>query len=159
MEKITAETPCQVLLEKPTPFTPIWDTAACYCLWNGQALFLKRAPHKLAPLTWGVPAGKTEADETIDVAARRELEEETGIKRSSDEISYFRSVFVQYPNFDFNYHIFFTVLDEKPEVTISASEHIEYQWATYEDALSLPFVPGGKECLQLVQSHIPDLLK
>jgi 8-oxo-dGTP pyrophosphatase MutT (NUDIX family) len=50
---------------------------------------------------WGVPAGKLEQGETPEVAARRELLEETGIQlTSASRIAYLETLYIRKPDLD-----------------------------------------------------------
>ncbi len=41
-------------------------------------------------------------------------------------------------DYDFVFHMFGTVLDEMPEVTINAHEHREFRWVTPQELLAMP---------------------
>jgi 8-oxo-dGTP diphosphatase len=47
---------------------------------RGEVLICQRPPHKLYPGEWEFPGGKVEAGENVEVALRRELDEELGIR-------------------------------------------------------------------------------
>lgn len=73
-------------------FKDLIEVAACYLEHENYYLFLKRAENKPAGLTWGVPAGKVEKNETPIDALTRELFEETSVQLSSNEVTLKRSL-------------------------------------------------------------------
>jgi hypothetical protein len=51
-------------------------------------------------------------------------------------------------------HLFYSRLDQLPEVTLAENEHTEFRWAPLKSALELPLMRGGHECINLVQKWL-----
>jgi 8-oxo-dGTP pyrophosphatase MutT (NUDIX family)/Zn ribbon nucleic-acid-binding protein len=111
------------------------------------------------PHYWGFPKGIIEKDEETENTARRELEEETGIKNI--EII---------PGFENKQEWFFklegktikkqavfflakTTEEEAGNVKVS-SEHEDFAWLTYEDALTKLKIKNNKEMLEKANEFI-----
>ncbi|MBS0652503.1 MAG: NUDIX hydrolase [Verrucomicrobia bacterium] len=126
------------------------DVAGCFCVYKGKILFLHRNPDKPQGQTWCVPGGKLEKGETAEQAVIREVMEEVGIDLKGKSLTYCRKVFVRFPDREFTLHLFQVQLDEEPLLKVSAGEHQGYRWVTMEEALKLPLIPGGDQCLKVV---------
>jgi len=91
---------------------------------------------------WNFPKGHFKPGERSIDAALRELEEETGIKKSELRIA---PNFRAYERFSFrigNEHIYDTVIlflaeTHKAEVKLTPREHSGYAWFLYNDALNV----------------------
>jgi 8-oxo-dGTP pyrophosphatase MutT (NUDIX family) len=134
---------------KPNDFDPIFEVVSCFCECNGEILLLKRQGHKPQGNTWGVPAGKMEKGENALKAITREVREECGIEREASGIHFFGTVYVRYAEVDFVYHIFHTTFDVKPEIRISADEHLTYIWISPNRALELDLIEDLDACIKL----------
>ncbi len=133
----------QVFHHAPQDFTPKVEVAAVYVEVGKEVLFLQRASSEKG--LWGVPAGKVEAGESAESAAKRELLEEAGI--ALDGHSRFDSLgklFIRKPHIDYIYHMHRLILTKKPIVTLSP-EHQESQWISLESASDLPLMAGALE--------------
>lgn len=139
-----------VFIKPPYEFTSELEVAGCFCEYEGKILYLLRNPEKPQGNTWCIPGGKLEKQETARQAVIREVEEETGIKISNEALKACRTVFVRFPKSEFTLHLFRAHLESIPdELQLSYREHSSYRWVTYEEALQLPLIPGGEECLRL----------
>ena len=134
---------------KPNDFKSRFDIVSCFCEANNKILLLHRQKSRPQGLTWGVPAGKLDNGEVISKAIQREIFEETGVKLSREEISYFDKVFVRYPNYDFVYHIFNTKFEKEPEVSIDTREHKNFKWVTLKEALKMDLIQDLDNCIKL----------
>ncbi len=145
-----------VFQEPPEQFNPKVEVAACFINVQGLFLFLRRQPSSTDASTWDIPGGKIEKDESAIKAAVREVKEETDIDLSIDLLQPLHTVFIRYRKVDFVYHMFESSLSRLPHaVTIDPKEHSEYRWLSLYDALELPLIPGGNECIYLSYGITP----
>ncbi|MBY0530151.1 MAG: NUDIX domain-containing protein [Rhabdochlamydiaceae bacterium] len=138
--------------EPPALFHPKMEVAGCYCECDGKFLMLLRSPNKPQGNTWCAPGGKLEKGETPDQALIRELREEIGLDIADLPFNYCRPVYVRFPNVDFVLHLYRVTLEKQPHLCIARAEHRDFCWVTPEEALCLPLIPGGDECVSLVFS-------
>lgn len=138
-----------IYLMLPEKFVPQFEIVSCFFEFSGEILLLRRCSHKPEGDTWGVPAGKVDSNETPQQAIVRELLQETGCEVSSGNLSYFRKIFVKYPEYDFVYHIYHVVLEEKPSVRINSNEHQDFRWANPDLALKMNLIRDGDACIKL----------
>ncbi len=142
---------------KPLDFKPLVHVAACYLEVDGKLLLLLRAPGSFEELTWGVPAGKMEGEETPLEGACRELFEETGIQITSpDHMLSLGALYIRKATVDYVYHLFKLHLDHIPNVRLS-HEHTDYVWADPAHIHTLKLISGGIESLKLVQQRFKKL--
>lgn len=136
-----------VYSKMPEQFSPKVEVAAIYVNINNKILFLQLANHKNEKGSWGVPAGKLEANETPLHAAKRELFEETGISiKSDDAFQSLGTLFMSKPELDYVYHFFGICLEAVPSLSLS-DEHCSHAWISREEAETLPLMKGAKEAL------------
>jgi len=135
--------------ERPENFAPKFDVVSCFFEHDGKILLLLRQDHKPQGNTWGVPAGKVENGETVATAMIRELEEETGVKTTPNLIRFAHMVFVRYPEYDFNYHIFHLSSAEEIFVNIDPSAHKKFAWVTPREALEMELIQDEDACINL----------
>lgn len=90
------------------------------------------------PLTWALPGGKLDDDETVDLALAREIMEELGGKIIEPELV----VIDRYrrPNKQFSYTTYFIAVDQE-FLPLLNSEHIGYAWLPLSSAPK-PLHPG-----------------
>ena len=142
-------------VEKPQNFTSTHAGSICFVECKGEFLLLKRSPHSLQGNSWtAAPGGKLEPGESPLEAAVRELWEETGIRLESSKLQFLQTVYFQFPDREYALHLFYTSIPEKPPVTLMAEEHTEYAWASFEKALQMPLMQGGKECIDLCHNWL-----
>jgi 8-oxo-dGTP pyrophosphatase MutT (NUDIX family) len=138
---------------KPEDFKAIAQVAACYLEVDGHLLLLECSALKPEAGKWGVPAGKIEANELPEDAARRELFEETGIQLQHSCLQSLGALYIRKPEVDYVYHLFKITLHSRPEVQLS-NEHLTYLWAKAEDLESLPLMDGAKKVLDKYRAFI-----
>lgn len=139
--------------QEPEGFTPQVHVAACFLENEKRLLLLQRAPTKLEPCKWGLPAGKVELNETIESAARRELFEETSIEiPACSPIHFFKSLYIRKPTVDYVFHLFIVPIDHFPEVKLS-DEHQDFLWASQEEIETLPLMGGAAQAFYFYRSR------
>lgn len=133
----------------PNPFFNGTQVAGAFLLVDGEFLMLQRHEQAPSPLLWCLPAGKVEKGESLLVAVRREVEEETGIALAINDFTQIHTLYVQKPSEACIFHIFLARLIERPSIYLSSHEHIDYCWCTMEESLKLDLIEGGKQSLEL----------
>lgn len=133
----------------PTSFKPAFGAVGHLVQCAGVIILLHRQNHKPQGGTWGIPSGKIDGSEPPLTAAARETEEETGLLIPLNSISLFRTVYVRYPDYDFVYHLFHTVIAAKEKIQINPDEHQAAKWISPAEALSLPLIEDLDVCLKL----------
>jgi 8-oxo-dGTP diphosphatase len=138
-----------MISEKPFKnYSPVCDVVCCFIKSGDKLLFLHRSEGDQGNL-WGLPGGSVEKGETLKEAMFREIKEETNISLKDEEVVYLKKIYVRYPKKDFNYHMFYAELKKMPEVKTNPEEHKGFLWITPEDAMKLPLVLDGKECIEM----------
>lgn len=135
---------------EPDDFNPKMEIVSCFVEHEGKILLLHRQDNKPQGNTWGVPAGKVDGGEDAVNAMLREVSEETGFLVPSDSAEYHGKVFVRYSDIDFVYHMFRTVVSDKPNVEINPVEHKTHTWLTPEEALELELIQDEDWCIKKV---------
>lgn len=135
----------------PANFQPLFEVVSCFFQANGELLFLHRREGSSQGGRWGLPGGKVDPGETLEEAMAREIGEETGIMIERPQLRYFDTVPVEHPGRQFMYHMFSVTMSGKPLVRLNR-EHQGYQWVSLPEALALPLVEDGDECLRMFYS-------
>ena len=137
-------------LEKPEIFTPKFEIVSCFVEHKDEILLLLRQDHKPQPNTYWVPAGKVDewVDKDTHEAMTREWKEETQLDLSDAE--YLMKTYVQYPWYDFIYHMYRKNFQEKPNVIINPEEHKWFTRDKLSDALKKDLIQDLDECIRLV---------
>lgn len=138
-----------IYLEKPANFNPKFEVVGNFIQCNGEIILLLRQTHKRQANTWGIPGGKVDQGEDILIAAGRETYEETGIIVPEEAVKFFKTIYVQYDDYDFIYHMFHMEFKTKPEIKISEEEHQKAEWKTPIDAFGLPLIEDLDACIKL----------
>lgn len=134
---------------RPKDFNPKFEVVSCFCEFNGKILLLQRLPNKPEGNTWGVPAGKKSADETVLDAILREVNEETGLNIPDIEVKYSHEVYVRFAAYDFIYHMSSAAFHSQPDVKINVQEHSQFTWVTPEEALKMDLIEDEDACIKL----------
>lgn len=99
---------------------------------------------------WDFPKGHIETNESPQEAAKREVEEETGltdiefIEGFEEQIKYF----FQFEGKTILKIVTFFLVETKTEVVKISWEHIDYKWLSYEQALAQLAFANAKEILR-----------
>jgi len=138
-------------IKKPENFNPIFEIGSCFVEHNGKILLLERQNHKPQGETYGVPAGKIDPEDDSNLLGTlREIKQETGLEIPIENITYFKTVYVAYPDFNFVYHMYHTLIEgERLEIKINLGEHKCFVWKNPDSALRLPLIPDLDTCIKM----------
>ena len=109
---------------------------------------------KIYPGIWQFISGCIEGPEKAIDAARREFAEETGMKLIGLWVVPFVNSFFDDAYDAVNLSPLFAVEVEPGEQPKLSSEHYEFQWLSYEDALKRLVWPGQRQGLSIVHEYI-----
>ena len=115
---------------------PLPGVAALIANPKNQVLIVQT--HKWSGL-WGVPGGKIDYGETIEVALKREMREEVGLEISDLQFA-FNSEIIKDPKFHKPMHFVsleFVARSASSDVVIN-EEIAEFAWVTLEEAFTYP---------------------
>ncbi len=89
--------------------------------------------------------------ESRENAVVREIFEETGIVVPVENVSYFKELYVRYPEYDFVYHIFSSKINAKniDKIRLNEEEHKSSNWVFPKDALKMRLIPDEDYCIKL----------
>lgn len=133
--------------QMPADFASKLDVVSCYIENSDKFLYLRYVDEKLEG-KWGAPAGKVNSDELPLTAVLREIYEETKLWLTEAEVFLVDKVYFREP-IDYTYYIYKAILPKRLINTVQLStEHQDYKWVTYNDAINLPLVFGAKEALE-----------
>ena len=131
-------------------FQPKFEVVSCFLEVGDKFLLLHRQDFKSEGNKWGVPAGKVEPGESVEQALLREIQEEIGLELSRERVTYFDTVHVRYPEYDFVYHMFRAPFDREPEIMLNLGEHKDFRWTSREEALRMNLVQDEDACIKLL---------
>lgn len=122
-----------------------------------EVLLIERADR---PGYWQSVTGSEEAGEAIAQTAAREAMEETGIDPTQSGASLVdwqqENIYEIYPIWQHRYalgvthnteHVFGLQIPDRVAVTLSAREHLQYVWLSYEKAAPLCFSPTNRAAI------------
>lgn len=134
---------------------------------TGKVLLLRRADH---PEFWQSITGSMEwGDEQPAETAARELREETGIAVAPAALRDWkiRNRYVLFPQWRYKYapdvtenteHFFSLELENEAPITVSPSEHSEYAWVSFDEAIERVFSWTNRDALlHLVKQGVSGL--
>ncbi len=131
--------------------------AVIFIIENGKILYLMLK----YPSYWGFAKGNIEENESDEQTAIREIKEETGLKEL-----YFLPGFKEKTAWFYKFKgelrrkeaVFFLGETKNKNVKIS-SEHEDYKWASYEEALKLIRIKNNKQMLERADNFIKNYVK
>lgn len=122
-----------------------------------EVLMIERADH---PGYWQCVTGsKDAADEPLELTARREVQEETGITEGILRDWQLSNIYTIYPVWRHRYapgvtenteHVFGLAVAAQVPVTLSPREHLQYRWLPWREAADLCFSPSNAEAVLLL---------
>ena len=134
----------------PKDFVPEFEVASCFIEHEGEILMLLSQDYKHYGSAWGCPAGKLDEGEATKQAIIREVKEETGINLKDKKIEFVKKVFLRMLGKDMIYNLFYTKLEEKPEVKINDKEHKEFKWLKPSECFYLKLIPDEDLAINLL---------
>lgn len=138
-----------VYKKKPKNFDPIFVVATCIFIHGGETLLLLRSPGKSEGGKWGMPGGKVNMKEGLHEAVIREVFEETKVVLDKNDITYFRKFWVDTRGKQFEYHLFYAVFDERPEIETDTGQHTESKWVQLAACLNENLVSDHPACMRV----------
>ncbi len=135
--------------EEPENFNKRFDIVGCFMVHEDKFLLLHRHAHKANGGKWGLPAGKVDVGEGKEQAVLREIEEETGLVFKDSSVQFFDSRYVRDGDFDIEWHMFSTHIQEPIYVTINPHEHKEFRWVTPEESLQMNLIHDLPQSIKL----------
>jgi mutator protein MutT len=123
------------------------DVVAAIIRRKGQVLITQRLDNVHLARLWEFPGGKVEVGESLEVALKREIREELGLKiRVDDE---FFTIEHDYPAKSVRLHFFIcTILDGEPQALHVAA----LRWVSPQDLANYQFPPADAELIARLQS-------
>jgi 8-oxo-dGTP diphosphatase len=116
--------------------------AASMCLWRENTVLLVKRPEGV----WALPGGKLEPGETTELAAAREVLEETGIV--AEALESLGTFDIQRrktgQHFRLTCHFGRWISGEAE----AASDALDVRWASLDEALKLPLAPHVKDVIR-----------
>jgi 8-oxo-dGTP pyrophosphatase MutT (NUDIX family) len=130
-----------------------------YAISDGKIeyLILKRKHHWIG---WEFVKGKIEKFETKRMAARRETEEETGLKilklkKFNVNGKYlYKKELEDRPGIIGQTYRLFGIEVKKGKVKIDKIEHSDYKWVSFKEAMKKLTWPNQRECLKRVNNFL-----
>jgi dATP pyrophosphohydrolase len=129
---------------------------------DGQVLLIERADH---PGYWQSVTGSVDdEDEPLELTARREVEEETGITGGTLRDWQLSNVYEIYPVWRHRYasgvthnteHVFGLTVPAGTPVTLNPREHLHYQWLPWREAADRCFSPSNAEAILQLPRFTP----
>lgn len=118
---------------------------------DGKILFLKRGNTGWADGMYGLPSGHVEQDENFRSAGVRELEEETGLKVTADQLHHLLTFHQWDERGDIRVGVYFEVSDWTGEpVNAEPDKHSDLAWFD-ENAFPDSIIPTTRAKLDLIK--------
>lgn len=129
---------------------------------NNHILLIERADRKNF---WQSVTGSLEPGESPEMAAVREVFEETGIILSDGILNNWHEshVYEIYPHWRHRYldgvthnteHVFSAKINRQTPVKLNRSEHTAFEWVSLEEAAERVFSPSNKEAILNLHKHL-----
>lgn len=112
---------------------------------HGQVLVIQRAPDTTDGNRWCLPGGKVDYGETVEQAAGRELQEETGIEASGLLFMFYRDSLPETPESQ-HYLQFYLTCSSDRDPALNC-ESIAFRWITLRDIHSIDIAFGDDQAI------------
>ncbi len=142
-------------LKKPKDFKQAFEVASCFLEKDGKILLLHRQDSKPQGDRWGMPAGKIQPGESVELAMLRELYEETGYTPKGAHYTYICPTYVRFPEYDFVYHLFRLPITDEFQVRLDPRAHKDFCWVTPREALTMNAMADLDACIKIVYGEKP----
>lgn len=124
-----------------------------------EYLILKRKKHWKG---WEFPKGKIEKFETKKAAARREVNEETGLKvlkvkrfKEHGSYLYLKRIWDRPDKIGQTYHLFAVQVEKGDgKLKLDPIEHNGHKWASFNEAIKILTWPNQKKCMKIVNDWL-----
>lgn len=124
-----------------------------------EYLILKRKKHWKG---WEFPKGKIEKFETKKAAARREVNEETGLKvlkvkrfKEHGSYLYLKKIWDRPDKIGQTYHLFAVQVEKGDgKLKLDPIEHNGHKWASFNEAIKILTWPNQKKCMKIVNDWL-----
>ncbi len=126
------------------------DVALAIPVVDGRLLVARRPPGSHLEGTWEFPGGKVEPGEQPEAAARRELEEETGLVANALEP--LLVMVHEYPERSVRLHVF---LAREPRGVLRIEASREWVWNSLAQARKLPMPEANAQILSALRRRLP----
>lgn len=146
----------KVTENQPFEFFPSIRVCGVLIQHDNQFLLLRRHPAKSYGNHWNLPAGKQERGESTHSAALREVKEESGIDLTENNIQFLGTLYIRCAEIHFEFHLYYSSLDDKPQLKLAEDEAIEGKWWDWDQEIQ-PLIPGGKDVLAFCRKKILEL--
>ena len=118
-------------------------TTGCFMEYDGKFVILHRYPDRPDGDTWGLPAGKVDADETDEQTILREIKEETGYNAVKEELEFLGDYVFGFPDLYLEFPTYRLKLKQPIDVKHKLDEHVGYKWVTGEECYAMPNLIRG----------------
>ena len=124
-------------------------SVGCFLEHNGKILIIFRIPNNRDGGCWAIPAGEIDPGESAIEAIIREVKEETGHLCNSDQLELLGTYFWKLSEFDLEFTVFRTQLNERMPVQLNPREHSDYKWINPKECYSMNnLIRGFHELLE-----------
>ncbi|MEM3552468.1 MAG: NUDIX hydrolase [Candidatus Bathyarchaeia archaeon] len=123
-------------MKREYPPQPLVGVSVVICNNKGEILLVKRRNEPGKNL-WSIPGGLVELGELVKDAAKREAEEETGLKIKIRKLLDVVDVIIRNENNKVRFHyvlIAFSAYPIKGELKLSSNEHSDIKWVSVKEA-------------------------
>lgn len=119
-------------------------------------LYYPALSHRAEENYWDFPKGHIEKGETLEEAISREVEEETGLKNIKFIKGFKETIryFFKFQGKNILKFVTFYLAETKTKKIKISSEHLDYKWLPYKEALSYLKFKNAKEILKKANDFI-----